>query len=215
MSRQTADADAGRRRVRRPTAGAKPESGLVKRLRPWMRAEYLVPAGCVAAALLLALSELLTSFELVAPDGTVVAEQSAADRHGYALLVLALFAIGATVVAVASASRPATFAVAIAGLVALLTFAIGDLPDVNETGTVRPFVDASAEPQLGFWLGLLGALLLALAGGALATLTPDQLRGWRRVWEGRRSRAGREGGKRGGVSRGGGASRGGGGGAKR
>ena len=76
--------------------------------------------------------------------------------------VIALFAIGAVIVAVLGASRPAAIAVAVAGLAALALFLIVDLPDANSTGTLsehcaslpsQPDV-AKAVPQAGFWLEL-------------------------------------------------------------
>ena len=60
----------------------------------------------------------------------------AADRHHYALAVIALFAIVAVLVAVAGGSRPAAIAVAIAGVVALLLFLIVDLPKAKIVGTL-------------------------------------------------------------------------------
>ena len=103
----------------------------------------------------------------------------ASDRHSYALLVLALFAIFALAVTVMSGSKPAAFAVAAAGAVALLIFLLGDLPRAGQIGTLddprQSFIDAEAVPQAGFWLELLGALGLAVSGAALATLTPEQL----------------------------------------
>ena len=50
--------------------------------------------------------------------------------------MIALFAIGAVIVAVLGASRPAAISVAIAGLAALALFLIVDLPDANSVGTL-------------------------------------------------------------------------------
>ena len=70
----------------------------------------------------------------------------------------------------------AAVAVAVCGLVALLIFLIGDLPDVNKVGTLddprQSFIDAKAKPQAGFWLELVGSLVLTICGAALATLRP-------------------------------------------
>ena len=60
----------------------------------------------------------------------------ASDRHHLALGVIALFAIGAVLVAVLGASRPAAIAVAIAGVAALVLFLVVDLPDANSVGTL-------------------------------------------------------------------------------
>ena len=54
-----------------------------------------------------------------------------------------------------------------------------DLPNAGQVGTLedarQSFIDAEAIPRAGFWLELLGALGLALSGGALATMSPEQL----------------------------------------
>jgi hypothetical protein len=147
-----------------------------------LRPERLLPFACVAAAVALFASEFTTTFQFVPPGGEPLCDQQAADRHHFALGVIALFAIGAVVVAVLAASRPAAVAVAVAGLAALLVFLIVDVPDANSIGTlgdsctsIPDQFDAKAVPQAGFWLEMVGALALALSGAALATLTPDQL----------------------------------------
>ena len=65
------------------------------------------------------------------------------------------------------------------GVIALLFFLVIDLPDAGQVGTLddarQSFIDAEAVPQSGFWLEMLGALGLAFSGGALATMTPEQL----------------------------------------
>jgi len=145
------------------------------------RAEYLLPFACAAAALCVGASELMTTFEFdLGTSGEPQQTITAADRHSYALLVLAVFALGALAVAVISGSRPAAVAVAVAGGLSLLFFLVVDLPDVGQSGTVdepsRVFFSSKAEPADGFWLELVGTVALALSGGALATLRPDQLR---------------------------------------
>ena len=104
---------------------------------------------------------------------------AAGDRHSYAMLVLAIFAIGALLVAVGAGSKPAATAVALAGATALVLFLAIDLPKVNQIGDLNDagqfLAQAKAEPADGFWLSLLGALGLALSGAALATLSPEQL----------------------------------------
>ena len=146
---------------------------------PRPRLDRLLPVACVAAAALLAASELMTTFEFVPPGREAVAEQTAGDRHGYALPLIAAFAVAATVIAVVARSKPAAIAVGVAGVLALVVVLVIDLPDAGAVGTYedarQSFFDAEAVPQAGFWLGLLGALALAVSGIALATLTPEQL----------------------------------------
>jgi hypothetical protein len=141
--------------------------------------EWLLPLACLVSALVLGFSEFSTTFELTPPGGEPLQVIDASDRHSYALLILALFAIFALAVTVMSGSKAAAFAVAAAGAVALLIFLLGDLPRAGQIGTLddprQSFIDAEAVPQAGFWLELLGSLGLAVSGAALATLTPEQL----------------------------------------
>ena len=127
---------------------------------------------------MLAASEFMDTFKLDGPGPTTQVVQTAADQHHYALLVLAVFALVALVVAVIGGSRPAAMAVALCGAAALLIFLLIDLPDAGKVGTINTetFTQAKANPTTGFWLELVGALVLAICGGALATLSPEQLR---------------------------------------
>ena len=106
-------------------------------------------------------------------------EQSTGDAHGNAIFVIAGFAVGALIIAVLFASKPAAIAVAAMGVLALLFFLLGDLPDAGRQGALANdrgfFPDAEAVPQEGFWLLMVSSLALALTGTALATLTPAQL----------------------------------------
>jgi hypothetical protein len=63
-----------------------------------------------------------------------------------------------------------------------------DLPDAGKVGAISDvnLTEAKAVPTTGFWLELIGALVLAVCGGALATLSPDQLRAFARTMEGAR-----------------------------
>jgi hypothetical protein len=141
--------------------------------------EFLLPLACLGAAVVLGLSELLDTFVLTDAGDEPVREVSALDRHGGAMLMLAVFAIVALGLAAFSGSKAAAFAVAAAGTVALLIFLTTDLPDANQVGALSEpgefLANAEAEPAAGFWLQLLGSLALAVSGAALATLTPEQL----------------------------------------
>jgi hypothetical protein len=127
-----------------------------------------------------AAAEFSTIFEFNrGTSGEPLKTVEAADRHYYSLLVLAVFAVIATAIAVMTGSRPAATAVAAAGGLALLIFLLVDLPDVNREGDIGDesviFFASKAEPANGFWLELIGTVTLAVAGGALATLRPEQL----------------------------------------
>lgn len=152
--------------------------------------EMLLALACAAGAAALGASELMNTFEFVPPGGEAVdvpGSAEASERHNYAMLVLAVFALGCLILGLLAQARSSEkgdrmdalrlisfFAVAVAGVVALLIFLIGDLPDVNKIGTIdderQSFVDAKAEPQAGFWLELVGSVVLAICGIALATL---------------------------------------------
>jgi hypothetical protein len=140
----------------------------------------LLPLACLVAAIVLFASELMTTFDFTPPGGEALSSQGGADRHGNALMVIAVFAIFALGIAVFTGSKPAAIAVAVAGVAALLVFLLVDLPDANAVGTLddarNSFFDAEAVPQGGFFMEMLGALALAIGGIALATMTPEQLR---------------------------------------
>lgn len=167
--------------------------------------ERLLPLACIAGAAALFASELMTTFQLSTTTGGIC-NVHALPRHYFALGILAIFAVISAVVAVTAASKPAAIAVGVCGVIALILFLTIDLPHANNTGTLEgcspstnfQFISATAEPQAGFWLEMVGALALALSGVALGTLNPEQLRAIRPGWLGgkqpdddRRSRAAR------------------------
>ena len=130
----------------------------------------LLPLACAAGAIALGASELSPTFELRGFDDTVHGTLEPGDRHYYAQLVLAVFALAALAVAALTGSRPAAFAVAACGVAALALFAIIDLPDLNAQGSLLDpyFAEGKAVPVTGFWLELTGSLTLAATGLALA-----------------------------------------------
>lgn len=144
------------------------------------RAELILPLTIILAAVMLGVSEFMTTFQFTPPGGEPLREQLASDRHSYALLLLAIFAVTSTLFAVASGLRLGAFAAAAFGAAALLIFLIVDLPDAGKIGSlddpVASLADVRANPQTGFWLEAVGAVVLALSAGALATLTSDQLK---------------------------------------
>jgi multisubunit Na+/H+ antiporter MnhB subunit len=144
------------------------------------RTESLLVLACAAAAAMLGVSQFTDIFHLTPPGGEALKAIQASDQHGYATLVLAIFALLLLVVSIAfrgeQLGQVAAVAIAVCGLVALLIFLIGDLPKVNNIGTLddprQSFIDAEAKPVAGFWLELVGALVLTVCGAALATLKP-------------------------------------------
>jgi hypothetical protein len=154
----------------------------VKRL---PRTEILLVLACAGAAAMLGASQFTDIFHLTPPGGEALQAISSKDQHGYATLVLAIFALVLILVTLGARdeqlSQVAAMAVAICGLIALLIFLIGDLPDVNKIGTLddprQSFIDAEAKPVAGFWLELVGSLVLTVCGAALATMKPRVTRG--------------------------------------
>jgi hypothetical protein len=146
------------------------------------RTETLLVLACAAAAAMLGVSQFTDIFHLTPPGGEALKAIKASDRHGYATLVLAVFALILLVVAIAARGEQlgqvAAVAIAVCGVVALLIFLIGDLPKVNNVGTLddprQSFIDAEAKPVAGFWLELVGALVLTICGAALATMRPGR-----------------------------------------
>jgi hypothetical protein len=151
-------------------------------MRNLSRTETLLVLACAAAAAMLGVSQFTDIFHLTPPGGEALKAIQASDQHGYATLVLAIFALILLVIAIFARGEQlgqvAAVAIAVCGLVALLIFLIGDLPKVNNVGTLddprQSFIDAEAKPVAGFWLELVGALVLTVCGAALATLRPDR-----------------------------------------
>jgi hypothetical protein len=141
------------------------------------RAEIVLPVVIVLAAAVLAASEFMVAFEFTPPGGEPIRDQTNADRHGYSMLILAVAAVVAMSVAIATGAKVAAYAVAGIGAVSLLLFLLLDLPDAGTIGALEDFVTAKAEPQAGFWMQALGAVGLAFGGGAFATLSSEQLQG--------------------------------------
>ncbi len=103
-------------------------------------------------------------------------ELSGWERHGPALLVIGAFALVMLVGALRGA-RPAMAAVCACGIAALVVALGLDLPHLDDTGQVgRLYTDASAGPEIGFWLELLGGLLLVVSGAALYVLASRRTR---------------------------------------
>ena len=147
--------------------------------KPRFRPERLLPLACLAGGGLLFASQFMNIFELNAAGPTAEALISSTDQHWLAMGVLGVFAVFATIGAVWAGSKPLAVSVAVSGVVALLLFLLIDLPDAGKTGNLNAdvsFLVAKAHPTDGFWIELLGSLVLAICGAALATLSPEQLR---------------------------------------
>jgi hypothetical protein len=145
----------------------------------FLRAEYILPLTIVAAAVMLGVSEFMTTFQFTPPGAEPLRSQLASDRHSYALLLLALFTVTTMVIALFTGLRAAAVATAVFGVAALLLFLVIDLPDAGKLGDLEDptfgLANVRAEPQTGFWLEAVGGVVLGLASVAFATLRPRQL----------------------------------------
>jgi hypothetical protein len=143
------------------------------------RAEYILPLTIVAAAVMLGISEFMTTFQFTPPGADPLRSQLASDRHSYALLLLALFTVTAMVIALLTGLRSAAVATAVFGVAALLLFLVIDLPDAGKLGDLEDptfgLANVRAEPQTGFWLEAVGGVVLGLASVAFATQSSRQL----------------------------------------
>jgi len=136
-----------------------------------VRAGLLV-AGLAGVAALVA-ATLATVIRITVGTTTRLAsldtELSGWDRHGPALLVIAGFALAMLLGAFGRGARPAMVAVAVCGAAAIVVALGFDLPRLDDTGQVgRLYTDATAGPELGFWLELAGGVSLVVAGLGLS-----------------------------------------------
>ena len=90
------------------------------------------------------------------------------ELHGPLLPLLAIIAVACAVPAIRG-SVAASLGMAAAGVLSVLIVLVGDAPDIGSTGLVPGSLDpgtAAAGP--GFYLTLVGGILLLAAGGLLA-----------------------------------------------
>jgi hypothetical protein len=79
-------------------------------------------------------------------------------------------AIGAALLARSTGAWPPAAAAAVLGLFALGIALIGDRPDTTSAGLTADRRLADADPAAGYWVELIGGILLTLGGAALALL---------------------------------------------
>lgn len=96
--------------------------------------------------------------------------QTGWDRHGPALVLLALLALFLLWAALRG-SRVAMAGLLVAGVVALAIPTKWDRPHIHEVGSIGDiYASATADPGTGYYLETLGGALLLLSGGALLVL---------------------------------------------
>jgi hypothetical protein len=123
---------------------------------------------CLLGVSALVYAEFTDLYKVVALTGAVLDTRAAADQHSHALLVIGLGAGAAVLLARLTDSPLPALAAAALGIVALAITLIGDLPDVTSSGLVSGGEPAEAQPAAGFWLELVGALLVTAGALGLA-----------------------------------------------
>ncbi|HWI72892.1 MAG TPA: hypothetical protein VNT55_13140 [Baekduia sp.] len=128
----------------------------------------------LAGAVLLLVASFTTVIQITVGTSSRVVDadtaQSGWNRHGPALVVLALLAVWLLASGLRG-SRTAMAGLLVAGVVALAIPTIWDRPHVHDTGSVGDvYAEATADPGTGYYLETLGGALLLLSGGALLVL---------------------------------------------
>jgi hypothetical protein len=133
----------------------------------------------VAGALSLLVATFTTVIRITVGTTTrasaAVGSDSGWDRHGPALIVLALLALWLLGLGLRGA-RVALAGLAVAGLAAMAISLLSDRPDVHATGSVGDvYAEATADPGAGYYLETLGGALLLVSGGGLLVLGAGRL----------------------------------------
>ena len=124
-------------------------------------------AGAVAGALLLIAAELTPLFTIhVSSAHGAVRSVSAGSHDSYALVPVAILALGLGYGASRAGSRFALLCLGVLGTVALLLGLLRDLPDARRGGLLPAgpgrYAEAAASPGAGLYLETLGAVVLIL-----------------------------------------------------
>ena len=129
----------------------------------------------VAGAILLIVSEFLPLYKIYVGSLETVKDQEVGWRnHGFAMLLLGLAAIPMLLGALRGA-RPAMYALAAIGIIALVVALTVDLPNATDEGLFgEQYDDAEAKPAAGFFVETLGGVLLLASGGLLLLTAPPK-----------------------------------------
>ena len=137
-----------------------------------MNLRRLAAALSIAAVPLLVAAEFSTVFEVTVGSLEVVQRSATGgENHGYALLVVAVFAVALTLHGLRLAGRAAGAGLITLGIVVLMVALTVDLPDTRAAGRLPESVayeDARARAGVALGLEIAGGVLLLAAGGLLA-----------------------------------------------
>lgn len=128
-------------------------------------------AGAVAGALLLFAAELTPLFTIhVSSARAAVRSVSAGSHDSYALVPVAILALGLGYLVWRAGSRIALSCVGGLGALALVLGLLGDLPDAQQSGVLKAgpdhFLVAAATPGAGLYLETLGAVVLIVTSAS-------------------------------------------------
>lgn len=130
----------------------------------------IVTVIALLAGLLLVVSDFTNLFNAETHRRGIFQQQSGGENHAYALVVVGLAIVGASLLARATEAWPPGAGVAALGALALAIALIVDLPDATSSGLTTSVESGNADPAIGFWLELAGALIALLSGLVLVYL---------------------------------------------
>jgi hypothetical protein len=133
------------------------------------RAIEILTIVLLAAGVLLIAVEFLDLFR-VKIGAVVIDEQTGAERHSYALLLIGIAVCAAAMLARSLEAWPPAAGAAVLGGIVLAIALFGDLPDATRTDLVAGARLATAHPAAGFWVEVTGAILAIVTGAVLAYL---------------------------------------------
>jgi hypothetical protein len=129
----------------------------------------LITITALLGGCLLILAEFLTLFE-ISSRGIVVKEQAGGTNHAYAMLVVGVGTIVATLLVRATEQRPPAVGIIVLAAFALAFALLGDLPDATRSDLVQGARIADASPAIGLWTEIAGAIIALGSGVALLAL---------------------------------------------
>jgi hypothetical protein len=137
-------------------------------------ASTVAAAAAVLGGLLLLYAETLDLYRIVTPSGSISnaagSVRTGSDQHSWALGVMGIAAAVAVVLALVTRQRLPALAATTLGLTALILALTWDLPDVTSSGLTTDREAGAADPGPGFWLELVGALLVTAGSASLAAI---------------------------------------------
>lgn len=122
--------------------------------------------GLIGAGLLLAAEIRPLYIVHVTTYGAGTTSVSTGSHDSFALVPIALLAVGLALVGLRQRMVVADAALAGLGVIVLLITVLGDLPDTRARGITHGLAFASTTAGAGLYLETLGAVLLVGAGGA-------------------------------------------------